>query len=55
MSSDCLGGCRGLEVVGVKCSLFNDPEKNLAINSGKLLVRWSNDSNITIDRLVFSL
>ncbi|VDM18353.1 unnamed protein product [Hydatigera taeniaeformis] len=39
-----------LRVVGCRCSLFNDPEKSLEINSGRMLVPWANDSSVTIDR-----
>ncbi|CDS40599.1 splicing factor arginine:serine rich 8 [Echinococcus multilocularis] len=50
MDQSQLEGCGELRVVGCRCSLFNDPEKSLEINSGKLLVPWANNSNLTIDR-----
>nr|CDS34459.1 splicing factor suppressor of white apricot [Hymenolepis microstoma] len=37
-------------IVGFKCTLFNDPEKCMEINSGALLVPWGNSTNITMDR-----
>ncbi|KAL5111155.1 hypothetical protein TcWFU_000392 [Taenia crassiceps] len=50
MDSSRLEVCDDLCVVGCRCSLFNDPEKSLEINSGKLLVPWANNSDLTIDR-----
>ncbi|EUB63643.1 Splicing factor, arginine/serine-rich [Echinococcus granulosus] len=50
MDQSQLEGRGDLRVVGCRCSLFNDPEKSLEINSGKLLVPWANNSNLTIDR-----
>ncbi|KAL5971591.1 hypothetical protein TSMEX_000625 [Taenia solium] len=50
MDSSRLESCSDLRVVGCRCSLFNDPEKSLEINSGKLLVSWANNSDLTIDR-----
>ncbi|VDL57443.1 unnamed protein product, partial [Hymenolepis diminuta] len=38
------------QIIGFRCTLFNDPEKSLEINSGKLLVPWANSTNVTIDR-----
>lgn len=52
MDSSRLEGYGDLRVVGCRCSLFNDPEKSQEINSGKLLVPWANNSDLTIDRWV---
>ncbi|VDO03160.1 unnamed protein product [Rodentolepis nana] len=39
-----------IQIAGFKCTLFNDPEKSMEINSGSLLVPWGNSTNITMDR-----
>ncbi|KAM7541165.1 hypothetical protein Aperf_G00000030099 [Anoplocephala perfoliata] len=39
-----------LQVVGFRCTLFSDPEKTMEINSGKFLVPWGKNTDITIDR-----
>uniref|UniRef100_A0A5K3EYE7 SURP motif domain-containing protein n=2 Tax=Mesocestoides corti TaxID=53468 RepID=A0A5K3EYE7_MESCO len=50
MSAVQSGDLDDLQVVGFKCSLFNDPEKSLEVNNGKLLVPWGNDRSLIIDR-----
>lgn len=50
MASDPSDAMLDFHIAGFRCTFFNDPEKSVEINSGKLLVPCTTDANITIDR-----